>query len=113
LADTVLKEIKMYAVIQTGGKQYRVEQGNTLLIEKLDVKEGEDVVLDNVLLIGDGEKISVGRPKLDGASVLAEVLKQTRGAKIIVFKKRSKKGYKKTQGHRQDLTEIKIKEIRN
>ena len=103
----------MYAVILTGGKQYKVEEGNTLLIEKLPFKEGEEVVLEQVLLIGDGEKVSVGRPNIKGAKVLAEVVRQTRGPKIIVFKKRSKKGYKKTIGHRQDLTEIKIKKIEN
>ena len=103
----------MYAVVQTGGKQYKVEEGNTLLIEMLPNKGGEEVILDQVLLIGDGEKVSVGRPHIKGAKVIAEVVRQTRGPKIIVFKKRSKKSYKKTKGHRQNLTEIMIKKIEN
>lgn len=102
----------MYAVIQTGGKQYKVENGTTLLIEKMDVKAGEEVVLDKVLMIGDGEKATIGRPTVDGAKVLATVVRQMRAPKLIVFKKRSKKGYKKMQGHRQNLTEIVVKEIK-
>lgn len=101
----------MYAVIQTGGKQYKVENGTTLLIEKMDVKAGEEVILDKVLMIGDGEKATIGRPTVDGAKVLATVVRQMRAPKLIVFKKRSKKGYKKMQGHRQNLTEIIVKEI--
>ena len=102
----------MYAVVQTGGKQYRVEEGNTIMVEKLLVNAGEEVVLDNVLLVGDEDKVSIGRPKVDGAKVVAQCVKQTRGPKVIVFKKRSKKGYKKTQGHRQYLTELKITSIK-
>ena len=102
----------MYAVVKTGGKQYRVEENNKLLIQEVSGKRGDEVVLDQVLLIGNGDKVAVGRPLVEGAKVLAEVVRQTRGPKIIVFKKRSKKGYKKTQGHRQNLTEIKIKEIK-
>jgi large subunit ribosomal protein L21 len=101
----------MYAIIQTGGKQYKVEKGAKILIEKLPVEAGKDVVFDNVLAITDGDKIMVGTPVLKGAKVLAEVLEQKKGPKIIVFKKRSKKGYKKTLGHRQSLTEVKIKDI--
>jgi len=102
----------MYAVVQTGGKQYRVEEGSTIMVEKLSAPLGEKVVLDKVLLVGDGEKVTIGRPVIEGAQVVAEVVRQTRGPKIIVFKKRTKKGYKKTQGHRQYLTEVKIKEIK-
>ncbi|HBU69762.1 MAG TPA: 50S ribosomal protein L21 [Elusimicrobia bacterium] len=102
----------MYAVVQTGGKQYRVEEGNIVLIEKLPTEAGKEVVLDKVLLIGNDDKVTIGRPVVEGASVLAEVVRQTRGPRIIVFKKRSKKGYKKTQGHRQYLTEVRIKKIK-
>jgi large subunit ribosomal protein L21 len=102
----------MYAVVQTGGKQYRVEEGNTVLIEKLETESGKEVVLDQVLMIGDGEKVTIGRPVVAGAKVIADVISQTKGPKLIVFKKRTKKGYKKTQGHRQNLTEIKIKSIK-
>jgi len=101
----------MYAVILTGGKQFRVEQGNTVLVEKLEAKAGEEVVLDKVLIVGDENKATIGRPVVDGAKVIASVVRQMRAPKVIIFKKRSKKGYKKTQGHRQYLTELKIKEI--
>jgi large subunit ribosomal protein L21 len=101
----------MYAVIQTGGKQYRVEEGNNIVVEKLPVQVGEEVVLDKVLIIGDGEKATIGRPVVEGAKVVAQVIRQDRAAKILVFKKRTKKGYKKMQGHRQFITELKIKSI--
>jgi large subunit ribosomal protein L21 len=103
--------MSMYAVILTGGKQYRVEKGNIVLVEKLVSNPGEEIVLDKVLIVGDTDKATIGRPLVEGAKVLAEVVRQTRGAKVIVFKKRSKKGYKKTQGHRQYFTELKIKDI--
>lgn len=102
----------MYAVVQSGGKQYRVEEGSTILVEKINAKDGEEVVLDKVLLIGGGDKITVGRPTIEGAKVVAQVVNQTRGPRLIVFKKRSKKGYKKMQGHRQYLTELKVKSIK-
>lgn len=101
----------MYAVIQTGGKQFKVEQGNTILVEKLDAKLGDEVVIDQVLMLGDGETATIGRPVVNGASVKVKVVRQTRGPKLIVFKKRSKKGYKKTQGHRQYLTQIEVLSI--
>jgi large subunit ribosomal protein L21 len=101
----------MYAVIQTGGKQYRVEEGNSIVVEKIAAEAGNEVVLDKVLLIGDGEKATIGRPVVSGAKVIAEVVRQARAPKVIVFKKRTKKGYKKTQGHRQFVTELKIKSI--
>lgn len=101
----------MYAVIQTGGKQFRVEQGSNILVEKLPAKVGEEIVLDKVLIIGDGEKATIGRPHIDGARVIAEVIEQSRAKKVLVFKKRPKKGYKKMQGHRQYQTELRIKEI--
>jgi large subunit ribosomal protein L21 len=102
----------MYAVVQTGGKQYKVEEGNKILVEKLPAKTGEEIILDKVLLIGSKDKVSIGRPVVEGASVVAKVLAQKRAPKIIVFKKRSKKGYKKTIGHRQYVTELEIKKIK-
>jgi large subunit ribosomal protein L21 len=102
----------MYAVIETGSKQMKVEAGMSVLVEKLPAKVGDEVILDKVLMIGDGEKATIGRPVVDGATVIATVVRQTRGPKLIVFKKRSKKGYKKMQGHRQNLTELQIKEIK-
>ncbi|MFC1500997.1 50S ribosomal protein L21 [Elusimicrobiota bacterium] len=103
----------MYAVIKTGGKQYKVEKGNNILVDKLSAELGKDIVIDDVLLIGDGKSATIGKPTIKGASVVATVVNQTRAPKIIVFKKRSKKGYKKTQGHRQNLTEIHIKDIKS
>ena len=102
----------MYAVIQTGGKQYKVETGNSIMVEKLPFESGAEVVLDKILMICDGEKATIGRPTVEGAKVIAQVVRQGRAPKVIIFKKRSKKGYKKTQGHRQYLTELKIKEIK-
>lgn len=101
----------MYAVIQTGGKQFKIEKGANLVVEKLPADAGAEVVLDQVLMIGDGEKTVIGRPTVEGAKVIATVVRQTRAPKIVVFKKRSKKGYKKTQGHRQYVTELLVKDI--
>jgi large subunit ribosomal protein L21 len=102
----------MFAIVQTGGKQYRVEAGDVIVVEKLATEAGAEIVLDKVLLVGDGENVTIGRPVVAGAKVTAQVVSQAKGPKIIVFKKRSKKGYKKTQGHRQKYTELKIKEIK-
>ena len=96
----------MYAIIKTGGKQYRVTEGDTLRVEKLDV-EGTSVTFDQVLLVG-GEEVKIGAPIVEGASVSAEILREGRAKKIIVFKKKRRKGYHKKQGHRQAYTEVKI-----
>lgn len=96
----------MYAIIKTGGKQYRVTEGDTLRVEKLNV-EGNSVTFDQVLLVG-GDQVKIGAPLVEGASVSAEILRQGRAKKIIVFKKKRRKGYHKKQGHRQAYTEVKI-----
>ena len=96
----------MYAIIKTGGKQYRVTEGDTLRVEKLNV-EGTNVTFDQVLLVG-GDEVKIGAPLVEGASVSAEILRQGRAKKIIVFKKKRRKGYHKKQGHRQAFTEVKI-----
>ncbi|MDR0977946.1 MAG: 50S ribosomal protein L21 [Endomicrobium sp.] len=102
----------MYAIIKTGGKQYKVEEGSNLVVEKLkDVNIGQEVILKDVLLLADGEKSAVGNPVVDGAKVLATVVAQKRASKVLVFKRRPKKGYKKLQGHRQYMTEIKVTKI--
>ena len=91
----------MYAIIMTGGKQYKVEKVMNVVVEKLgETEEGQEVVLDQVLMIADGDKATVGKPVIEGASVVAKVIAQKRLPKILVFKKRPKKGYKKMQGHR-------------
>lgn len=101
----------MHAVIRTGGKQYRVQAGDELLIEKLDVNEGDEVTFDDVLAVGDGADIKIGQPVVDGASVVADVLEQGRLRKVVVFKKNRRKGYQVKRGHRQHFTRIKIKSI--
>ncbi len=102
----------MYAVIETGGKQYKVEEGSVLNIDKTNKKPGDVIELSNILLLVDGERVEIGRPYLDKGTVLAEVKRHFRGKKIIVFKKRRRKDYKKTTGHRQNYTEVRIKEIK-
>lgn len=102
----------MYAVFQTGGKQFRAEPGGRLRIPVLDVEPGNSVTFDHVLLAGDGdEAVKVGTPVVDGASVKAEVIRHGRGDKVIVFKRKRRKGYRKKQGHRQDFTEIRVEEV--
>ena len=100
-----------YAVVKTGGKQYRVSQGDLLRVEKLGGEVGGQVVLDEVLLIGGEGDAKIGTPKLPEAQVMAEIVKQGLGAKIIVFKKKRRKKYSRKQGHRQKLTTLKILEI--
>jgi large subunit ribosomal protein L21 len=103
----------MYAVIKTGGKQYTVSEGDLLSVEKLSGEVGSTIELSDVLAVGDGSSIKLGTPIVDSASVSAEVLSHGRGKKIIVFKKKRRKGYSKKQGHRQDFTSIKIKSIKS
>ena len=100
----------MYAIIQTGGKQIKVAKGESILVEKLDAKEGDTITFDQVLLVG-GEKTKVGAPYVKGASVKATVEKQGKAKKIIVFKYKPKTTYHKKQGHRQPYTRVKIEEI--
>jgi large subunit ribosomal protein L21 len=101
----------MYAVIETGGKQYRVEVGTVLEVEKLDVEAGATITLDRVLLVADGEEASIGRPVVDGAAVSAEVLRQDRADKVIVFKYRPKARRRVKKGHRQDITVLRVSDI--
>ena len=101
----------MYAVLKTGGKQYKVQKDSKLLVEKIKANVGDEVLLNEVLMIGDGEKINFGSPKIDDAAVLAEVIKQTRGPKITIIYKRRRKNSRRKQGHKQDLTLLKVKEI--
>ncbi len=100
----------MYAIIETGGKQYKVEQGDFVFIEKLDVEAGDTVTFDKVLVVG-GDSLKVGAPYVDGATVSASVVKNGKDKKIIVYKYKSKKGYHKKQGHRQPYTKVEITAI--
>ena len=98
----------MYAVIKTGGKQYRVAPGEKLKVEQLAADVGAEVILDQVLMVGDGESIRLGRPTVTGATVKATVLAHGRGDKVQIFKMRRRKNYQRHQGHRQGYTELKI-----
>jgi large subunit ribosomal protein L21 len=101
----------MYAVIQTGGKQYRVKSGEQVKVESLAADVGATVSFDRVLMLGEGEGVKVGAPFVSGAAVKATVVAQGRGEKIRIFKLRRRKHYAKTQGHRQGFTEVRIDEI--
>ncbi len=98
----------MYAVVKTGGKQYRVASGDKLKVETLVADIGAEVVLGDVLMVADGDKVTVGAPLLEGASVKAKVVAHGRGDKVHIFKMRRRKHYRKSQGHRQNYTEIEI-----
>ena len=102
----------MYAIIQTGGKQYRVSEGDVVSIEKLTAAEGEEVVFDQVLtVVADGD-VKIGKPVLEGAKVTAKVVEHGKGEKILVFKYKAKSNYRKRQGHRQPYTKIEIKSVK-
>jgi large subunit ribosomal protein L21 len=101
----------MYAIIETGGKQYRVSEGTICNVEKLDTGVGEEVVFDKVLLINNEDRTDVGSPYLTGRKVSAKVLAQGKGKKIIVFKFKPKKNYRRKQGHRQPFTRVVIEKI--
>lgn len=98
----------MYAVIKTGGKQYRVAKDDVLTVEKLDGEAGAKIEFSDVLMVGSGDKVKVGTPVLSGAKVSAELVEQTRGPKLIAFKKRRRKNSRRKKGHRQDLTKVRI-----
>ena len=103
----------MYAVIKTGGKQYRVSAGEKLKVEQLAADIGSEIVLDQVLLLANGEDVTMGAPLVSGAAVTAKVVSHGRGEKVRIFKMRRRKHYRKTQGHRQNYTEIEILGIRS
>lgn len=101
----------MYAVIKSGGKQHRVEPGEVLQLEKLDVEQGGTVNFDNVMMIGEGDNVKIGTPYVDGGSVTAEVVKHGRADKVTIIKMRRRKHYRRQAGHRQYYTEVRIKDI--
>ncbi len=101
----------MYAIIETGGKQYRVQEGDVLFIEKLNVEAGEAVDFDKVLAVSNGEELTVGSPVVEGAKVSATVEKNGKGKKVIIYKYKAKKDYRKKQGHRQPYTKVVINKI--
>lgn len=101
----------MYAVIKTGGKQYRVAPGDEVRLEKIPGAEGDAVTFDHVIMTSDGEKVSVGKPLLDNVKVLGRITRQGKNRKLVVFKFRRRKGYRKKTGHRQAFTQVRIEEI--
>ena len=112
IKSAVIEEIfGMYAVIESGGKQHRVEPGEVLRLEKLDVAEGETINFDQVMLIGEGEKVRIGTPYVEGGKVTAQVMSHGRGDKITVIKMKRRKHYRRQAGHRQHFTAVKITDI--
>ena len=101
----------MYSVIKTGGKQHRVSEGDVLKVEKLEGQKGDAVVFEEVLLVSKEDQTRVGTPVVEGAKVVGEIVHQGKGPKIIIFKKKRRKGFLKKTGHRQPLTQVRIKEI--
>ena len=101
----------MYAIIETGGKQYRVQEGDTVFVEKLNVQEGESVNFEKVLVVSAEDGLKVGTPVVEGANVTGTVVENGKGKKVIIFKYKSKKDYRKKQGHRQPFTKVKIEKI--
>ena len=101
----------MYAIIRTGGKQYQVAPGDRLRVEKLAGNVGDSLEIDDVLMVVDGEEVKLGQPVVDGARVSAKIVEQGKAKKVIVFKKKRRKGYQVKNGHRQHFTSLEIKEI--
>jgi large subunit ribosomal protein L21 len=101
----------MHAVIKTGGKQYRVQPGDELVIEKIEADKGQQIVFEEVLAVGEGETLRIGTPQVAGAKVTATVVVQGKARKVIIFKKNRRKRYKVKRGHRQQFTRVKITEV--
>ena len=101
----------MFAVIKTGGKQYKVAKDDVIVVEKLNGEEGEVVAFESVLMVGEGAEAKAGAPFVEGVCVAGEVVEQTRGDKVLVFKKKRRQNYRRTNGHRQDLTVVRITDI--
>ncbi len=101
----------MFAVLKTGGKQYKVSQGDVIQVEKLEGNVGDKLTLDQILMIGEDDKVDVGAPILAGSQVTCEIMDQAKGPKILVFKKKRRKKYRRTNGHRQLITHLKITDI--
>ena len=101
----------MYAIVEIAGQQFKVEQGQEIFVHRLEGEEGSNVSFDNVLLVDNEGKVSVGTPKVDGASIDAKIVAHTKGDKVLVFKKKRRKGYQKENGHRQYLSKVLIEKI--
>jgi large subunit ribosomal protein L21 len=104
-------EVIMYAIVKTGGKQLKVSKGDKITVDRIDAEVGKKVTLEDVLLVNDGGKLTVGAPLVSGAKVTAKVAEQTRGKKVIVFKKKRRQNYRRKKGHRQDFTVLTVESI--
>lgn len=111
LPEEILKHIEMYAIVEIAGQQMKVEKGRKIYVHRLENAEGETVVFDKVLLVDNEGAVKVGTPSVEGASVTATVVEHVKGDKVLVFKKRRRKGYQKMNGHRQYMTKIQIEEV--
>lgn len=111
LACRLFLEVIVYAIVECGGRQYRAEEGHSFSVEKLPQEVGEQIELSNVLLLSNGEEVTVGQPTVEGASVKATIINQYKGKKIFVWKYKPKKRYRRRQGHRQQYTRLRIDEI--
>ena len=111
LPEEIFKQIEMYAIVEIAGQQMKVEKGRKIYVHRLQNAEGETVVFDKVLLVDDEGAVKVGTPGVEGASVTATVVEHVKGDKVLVFKKRRRKGYQKMNGHRQYMTKIQIEEV--
>jgi len=105
------KDLKMYAIVDIAGQQFKVEQGQEVFVHRLDGKEGDQMEFDKILLVDNDGKVKVGKPVVKGAKVSAKIVSHLRGDKVIVFKKKRRKGYQKSNGHRQDLSKVLIEKI--
>lgn len=101
----------MFAVLRTGGKEYKVSKGDIIRVEKLEGKVGDSVTLKEVLMVGEGDNIQIGNPTVDQATVIGEIIQQTKGGKILTYKMKKRKNYRRMKGHRQHYTYLKIQEI--
>lgn len=108
---SLMEENEIYAIVETGGKQYKVSPGQTIDVERLAAEEGSTIELERVLLVADGDRVTVGKPTIEGAKVVAEVIGEGKGEKVIVFKYKPKVHYRRKTGHRQIYTRLAIKEI--
>jgi len=102
----------MFAIVKTGGKQYKVAENDVVIVEKLAGEAGSEITLDQILMVGGEDTVTVGAPLVEGASVTAEVLEQGKGDKVIIFKKKRRQNYRRTKGHRQEQTVLRIKSIK-
>ncbi|MFA5111768.1 MAG: 50S ribosomal protein L21 [Desulfobaccales bacterium] len=111
MAKVRILEATVYAIIQTGGKQYRIAPGDVLRVERLPGERGDEVILDQVLLVTDGETVQVGQPLVPNATVRTQIVRQGKGKKVLVYKKKRRKNYRRKQGHRQMFTALQVNEI--